>query len=322
VSAEGVPAPDGGLAAAALALAALALLAAWAGVHQLVRASTQRGRVLALTGAVPPPAGAARRPDLVVDDLLRRTPPGRWAARHLEASGLPLGVVHLLAVAAVAGVLGRAAVRQLLLAPPTFSLVGAVGGVAAVAVFVRHRQRVRREAFTDQVAELAQVLANLTFAGMAVPYAIAVAADELPEPAAAEVRRLAHALSVGRSLDAALAELAERLPSRQLRVLAVTLTVTNRAGGDLVQALRSTAATLRSRQDARNEVRTMLTSSRANSLYVVLLVPVFVLIVRSIDPLAFPTMLSSPWGIAVFAVVVAMVATGAVLISRVSRIEV
>ena len=62
----------------------------------------------------------------------------------------------------------------------------------------------------------------------------------------------------GESLDDALGELADRLPSRELVVLVTTLVLSNRAGGTVVSSLRNLTTTLEERKETRREVRTTL----------------------------------------------------------------
>ncbi|CAM5561101.1 Tight adherence protein B OS=Streptomyces violarus OX=67380 GN=FHS41_002544 PE=4 SV=1 [Streptomyces violarus] len=66
-----------------------------------------------------------------------------------------------------------------------------------------------------------------------------MAAEELEAPAGEELGKVADQLAIGASMDDALGELADRLPSRELVVLVTTLVLSNRAGGQVVSALRN-----------------------------------------------------------------------------------
>ena len=68
-----------------------------------------------------------------------------------------------------------------------------------------------------------------------------MAAEELEAPAGEELAKVADQLAVGHSMDDALGELAERLPSRELVVLVTTLVLSNRAGGTVVAARCATS---------------------------------------------------------------------------------
>ncbi len=92
--------------------------------------------------------------------------------------------------------------------------------------------------------EIARVLANATNAGLSIATAIAIAGDELDEPARGELQQVSVSLSFGNDIESALEELRDRLPSREVGVLMSTLLVSARSGGSLVTSLRTIADTL------------------------------------------------------------------------------
>jgi tight adherence protein C len=142
----------------------------------------------------------------------------------------------------------------------------------------------RTEAFISQLPELTRVLANATQAGLAMRTALAMAAEELDNPAGEELRRVADQLAVGHSLDDALGELAERLPSRELVVLVTTLVLSSRAGGQVVSSLRNLTETLEERKETRREVTTMLSQVKVTALAVPLLGLGFLLMINGMAP--------------------------------------
>ena len=154
------------------------------------------------------------------------------------------------------------------------ALVLARGGrrrarVAVIVVAARswgeRRRRQRREAFIGQLPDLARVLSNGASAGLSLAGSIELAAREMPEPAAAEMRTVVEQMRVGQPLDAALEALRERLPSREVSVLMSTLVIQHRAGGDTVPALAELSTTLDARKDLLREVRTLMSGAVFNS---------------------------------------------------------
>ncbi|CAM5227769.1 type II secretion system F family protein [Streptomyces tanashiensis] len=108
---------------------------------------------------------------------------------------------------------------------------GGLLGIGVAMGFLNWQRQKRIEKFINQLPELSRILANATQAGLALRMALSLAADELEAPAGDELEKVAQQLAVGMSLDDALGELAERLPSRELVVLVTTLVLANRAGG-------------------------------------------------------------------------------------------
>ena len=109
--------------------------------------------------------------------------------------------------------------------------------MGAARFYVERQRAQRRDAFIAQLPDLARVLSNGASAGLSLPAAVQLAARELPEPAAAEMRVVVQELRVGQPIEDALEALRDRLPSREVGVLMTTLVIQQRAGGDTVRAL-------------------------------------------------------------------------------------
>jgi|SRR5690625_3022611 len=179
----------------------------------------------------------------------------------------PALIVSLLAV------FGGAAVAYVMWVglAPAFSLLGVVAIVVGLRAYITSAKNRRREAFIGQMPELARVLSNGTNAGLSIATAVALASEELAEPAGTEMARVARQLKFGASLQESLSDLEERLPSREVAVLVSTLLVSARSGGSLVTALRDIADTLEARKEVRREIRTTLAQSTATGYLVIVL---------------------------------------------------
>ena len=127
---------------------------------------------------------------------------------------------------------------------------------------------------------------------------------------------------MGRSVDDALGELAERLPSRELVVLVTTLILANRAGGTLVASLRNLTETLEERKETRREVRTMLAEVNATAFTVPVLGLGAMLMMNSMMPGALERVTGSLAGQVAILVAVALFAAGFFVIRRLGKIEI
>ncbi|CAM5318261.1 MULTISPECIES: type II secretion system F family protein [Streptomyces] len=299
----------------------LTCVLAVAGVHAYASGRARRAALvdrLAHTGA-PPATGRTRRfRDL--DRRLRRTRLGRWLERRLAATGLDVTPGEFFA-AVLATVAALWLIGQATLAPFFGPLAGLLGVWAAVQFLNWQRQK-RIERFINQLPELARILANATQAGLALRTAIGMAAEELEAPAGEELAKVADQLAVGHSLDDALGELADRLPSRELVVLVTTLVLSNRAGGQVVSALRNLTETLEERKETRREIRTQLSQVTMTSYAVPVLGVGALFLMNGVKDGALDRMTGSPVGQACVIVAFAMYTVGFVLIRRMSRIDV
>ncbi|MFB8028995.1 type II secretion system F family protein [Streptomyces sp. NPDC056465] len=255
-----------------------------------------------------------------VDRRLRATRLGRRIELKLAATGLGLtpGEFFVYALVAVAGVW---LIASSLLAS-FFGPVAALIALWGANTFLNWQRAKRTERFINQLPELSRILANATQAGLALRTAISMAADELEAPAGEELGRVSRRLAVGETLDDALSELTDRLPSRELVVLVTTLVLSNRAGGTVVSSLRNLTETLEERKETRREVKTQLSQVTVTAYAV----PAFglgaLMLLNAVMPGALDRMTGALVGQVSVIVAIALYALGFFVIRRLSRIDI
>lgn len=316
-----------------LGVALVAALVFVVGLHSWATGrARQRSLMHRLSGPDPTPAdpivpGAARRgADLrpgrfaTVDARVRGTRFGRRLRNKLAATGLDLTAGEYL-VYVTAAVLLLGLVGSVVLAPffgPVFAALALWGGN----VYLTWQRNKRTERFIAQLPELARLIANGTAAGLALRTALAMAAEEMDDPARTELASVANQLAVGRSLEEALDELGERLPSRELNVLVSTLILANRAGGAIVSSLRNLTDTLEQRKETRREVRTLLAEVNATAVTVPALGLGALLMINSMAPGALSRVTGSAAGQIAMIVAISLYVVGFVVVRRFGRVDV
>lgn len=279
----------------------------------------QRGRLLRELGSGGQRGWYRRGHDRVSRALLR-TRRGQGLLGRLRGAGLVWQPLDYLTGVLLAGLALGLALRPLL---------GDLGGVVVFAAiwmvanrWLEGRRQKRVEAFVAQLPEVARILSNAASAGLALRSALALAARELDEPASGEMKAVSAELTLGRSLEQALDDLAIRLPSRELAVLIQTLIIQSRAGGALVSALMNIASTLEQRKELRREVRTAV-SGAVFSGYIVLGIGIgSIFVMNLLSPGALDQLAQTTPGRLVLLVSSAFFTAGFVLIKRITRIEV
>ncbi|MFJ9622217.1 type II secretion system F family protein [Streptomyces sp. NPDC101181] len=255
-----------------------------------------------------------------LDRRLRSTALGRRLELKLAATGLDVtpGEFFVYALVAMAGLWMIASSLLAAFFGPVAALIGLWGTNA----FLNWQRGKRTERFINQLPELSRILANATQAGLALRTALSMAAEELEDPAGEELARVARRLAVGESLEDALSELTDRLPSRELVVLVTTLVLSNRAGGTVVSSLRNLTETLEERKETRREVKTQLSQVTVTAYAV----PAFgvgaMLLMNAVMPGALDRMTGAFIGQAAVVVAIVLYAIGFLVIRRLSRIDV
>ncbi|KOG40525.1 type II secretion system F family protein [Streptomyces decoyicus] len=266
------------------------------------------------------PADGRQRRFPSVDRTLRATRFGRRLELRLAATGLDVTPGEFF-VYMLGAILALWLIAQATLAP-FFGPIAALVAVWAAFAFLNWQRQKRIEKFINQLPELSRILANATQAGLALRTALGMAAEELDAPAGEELGKVSDKLAVGHSVDEALGELAERLPSRELVVLVTTLVLSNRAGGTVVGSLRNLTKTLEERKETRREVRTQLSQVVVTAYVVPLLGIGTLLLMNRIAPGAIDRMTSSFLGQLAVVVAFVLYGLGFFFIRRLSKIDV
>ncbi|MEU7282581.1 type II secretion system F family protein [Streptomyces sp. NPDC045431] len=299
----------------------LACLTAVIGVHVYTSGKAHEQALLermSQTGQLALPG--RRRRFAGVDRRLRRTTLGKRIERKITTTGLDLTVGEYV-VYVIAALLALYFIVGSVFAP-FFGLIAAVIGLWGANAFLNWQVLKRTEGFINQLPELTRVLANATQAGLALRTAIAMAAEELDDPAGEELKRVADQLAVGRSLDDALGDLVERLPSRELTVLVTTLILSNRAGGTIVSSLRNLTETLEERKETRREVSTLLSQVKVTAVMVPVLGLGFLMLINSMRAGALDDMTGAFAGKVAVIISAGLYALGFFLINRLTRVRI
>jgi tight adherence protein B len=305
--------------ALALLLLLGSLLVALFGLIAFVRGSNRRAQ-LAARGRADSGGGAFRAMLEDLDRRLRRTKSGQRLAQWLKSSGGELAPVDFLAICIVGGLM-MSILLTLMLPRLVALVVGYALVIFAARAWFERRRRQRREAFINQLPDVARTLSNGTQAGLSIAGAVQMAARELDEPAGAEMANVVQEMRLGQPLDRALERLQERLPSREVAVLMTTIIIQQRAGGDTVRALQELGGTLEARKDLLREIRTVLSGSVFTS-YVVAGIGIgTILLMNVISPGILREMTTSVAGLAALSIAGVLWAIAFVLIRAATRVE-
>lgn len=297
--------------------AVVAVILALLGLRDLATLFSTRSRLIAAATGT---SSAGHVPMIErCDRLLRSTRIGRNLERELQLAGLDRRPVVILGAAASIAIVTTYLLSTLL--APALGVLGLAIGAYTVRWYLRRGRERRREQFVGQLPELARVLANATSAGLSLATALAIAGDELDEPARSELKRVSNSVTFGSGLASALDELRRRVGSREVAVLVSTLVVAARSGGSLVSSLRDIADTLDARKETRREIRTTLSQSLATGYLIIIMGFGMLFLLNMIQPGTVEIMTRTLMGQVALVVSGALFVTGFLAIRRMTRIE-
>ena len=198
-----------------------------------------------------------------------------WHKLHklLERSDVPLRTVELvyicvgssLLVGLIFGITGVGSVVVL------FALLG---GALLPVGFIWHKARQRLRAIDDQLPDLLITLAASLKAGHSFRAGIQAVVDEGQPPASKEFNRVLTETRLGRPMDDALADMAERVGSNNLSFVVTAVTIQRQVGGSLAGIFDMVADAVRNRQQFARKIRGLTAMGRMSA-YVLVGVPFF-----------------------------------------------
>jgi tight adherence protein B len=154
------------------------------------------------------------------------------------------------------------------------SLVGLVGGALVPAVVVWTKARRRLAAFENQLPDLLIGIAASLKAGHSFKQALQAIVDEGVEPAGKEFNRVLTETRLGRPLEDALNDMAERVGSNNLTFIVTAIAVQTQVGGSLASLFDMVADTVRNRQQFARKIKALTAMGRMSA-YVLIGLPFF-----------------------------------------------
>jgi len=141
-------------------------------------------------------------------------------------------------------------------------------------VWLKMRKRLR--AFENQLPDLLITIAASLKAGHSFKQGLQAVVDEGHPPANEEFKRVLTEASLGRPMDDALAEMAERMASKNFESAITAVTIQRQVGGSLATLFDMVADTVRQRQQFARKIRALTAMGRMSA-YTLIGIPFFLL---------------------------------------------
>jgi tight adherence protein B len=184
-------------------------------------------------------------------------------------------------------------------------------------VWVSFKARRRMLAFEDQLPDLLVTMAASLKAGHSFKQGIQTLVDEGHEPASKELSRVITDTRLGRPMDDALAETAERIGSKNFSFVITAVTIQRQVGGSLAGLFDMVADTVRQRQQFARKIRSLTAMGRASA-YVLVALPFFVAIaITLLNPTYMDPLYHSSTGHMLIIVGLLMMAFGSLILRKI-----
>jgi tight adherence protein B len=226
--------------------------------------------------------------------------------RTVEFAWLLVGSSFVLAV--LAAIMGRSTLVIL-----AMFLVGAL----LPYLFVWFKAKRRMRAFEDQLPDLLITMAASLKAGHSFKQGLQSVVDEGQEPAAKELRRVLTDTQLGRPMDEALQDTADRVGSNNFSFVITAVNIQRQVGGSLAGLFDMVADTVRDRQQFARKIRSLTAMGRMSA-YVLVGLPFFIaLAITVLNPTYMDPLFHSHAGHVLLVLGMTMIAFGSLILKKI-----
>jgi tight adherence protein B len=123
----------------------------------------------------------------------------------------------------------------------------------------------RKKAFTKEFANAIDVIVRGVKAGLPLNECLKIIANESAEPVAPEFRQIVEGLKVGVTLEDGLKKMYQRMPVAEVNFFQIVLTIQQKTGGNLSEALGNLSAVLRDRKRLQGKIQALSSEAKASA---------------------------------------------------------
>ena len=123
----------------------------------------------------------------------------------------------------------------------------------------------RIKKFNSNFPDAIELMVRGLRSGLPITETLGIVAGEIPGPVGLEFRAVADKMKIGRTMEAALQETADRLGTPEFQFFVITLAIQRETGGNLAETLSNLADVLRKRAQMKLKIRAMSSESKASA---------------------------------------------------------
>jgi tight adherence protein B len=200
----------------------------------------------------------------------------------LESADVPLRAAELLFYTPAFAIL-----LFLLLAVIFSPIIGLIGaGILCIApiAYLNNLVRQRQLRFEKQLPDTLVLLASSLRAGFSLMQGLEAVAQEISDPMQKELQRVFTEVRLGRPIEDALGEAADRMNSNDLRWTVMAIRIQREVGGNLAVLLDTVSDTMVKRERIRRELRALTAEGRLSAIVLSCVSPLLLLAIWLVQP--------------------------------------
>lgn len=200
--------------------------------------------------------------------------------RDLRQAGVMTSPATLVLLCA-AGAIATGAAASLRLPLPTAAVLSLALWLVVPIALLRSVRAKRTNAFTRQLPDALDLMSRSLRVGHPLNVTMATVADEMADPIATEFGVMVDQVAYGENLVDAVMDLAERMPTEDMRYLATSIAIQHGTGGDLARMLATLSRVIRDRINLRRKIKAISAEGRLSAM-ILSAIPVLIFSMMSV----------------------------------------
>ncbi len=147
-------------------------------------------------------------------------------------------------------------------------LMGFVGLIGLPRWFLNMSRKRRQKKFASEFSNAIDVIVRGVKSGLPVNECLKIISREAPAPVNEEFHMLTESIRVGLSLEQSLDRMFERMPLQEVNFFGIVLSIQQKTGGNLAEALGNLSLVLRSRKMMEGKVKALSSEAKASALII------------------------------------------------------
>lgn len=176
--------------------------------------------------------------------------------------------------------------------------------------------------FDRQLVDVLNMMANSLKSGLSLMQVVSVIEKEMPSPSKEEFRLVLQENRLGVTLDDALMNLANRVPSEDLYMVMSSIVTLREQGGDLTETFDTIAFTIRERQKIKGKIKTMTSQGIFQASFLCGFPFLMLLIMYYVQPATTQLMWTTPLGLVFLGIMILLQVIGGYVMKRILTIDV
>jgi tight adherence protein B len=144
-------------------------------------------------------------------------------------------------------------------------MIGLFAGVGLPHFVVGKLIKRRVKKFTARFPDAIELMVRGLRSGLPISETLGIVADELPGAIGDEFRTVSDKMKIGRTMEGALQDVADRLGTPEFQFFVITLAIQRETGGNLAETLANLADVLRKRAQMKLKIKAMSSESKASA---------------------------------------------------------